>query len=86
MAAANVITHKSMNEVDKIIDKLQESANSIQDSQKHELASCHNYIEELSSFESEYVFWQAVQVGVIICVVIWQILTLRSYFYAKKLV
>lgn len=60
MAATNVITHKSMDQIDEIIDKLQESANSIGDSQTHELASCHDYMKELNSFEDEYTFWQVV--------------------------
>lgn len=66
-----MITHESINQVDLIINKLQESANSIQDSQQHELASCFNYIEELSSFEDKYAFWQIVQMATIVVVVIW---------------
>ena len=52
----------------------------------HELASCNEYIEQLNSFEDDYTFWQIVQVVVIITVVIWQILALRSYFVSKKLI
>ena len=60
MAASNMITHERMDQVDQIIDKLQESANSIQSSQQHELNSCYEYIHELGQFEVEYTFWQVV--------------------------
>ena len=86
MSASNVITHESITQVEQLIDKIQESTNSIQDSQKHELAACFTYIESLATFEEEYAFWQLVQVVVVFFVVIWQIVTLRNYFRAKKLV
>ena len=57
MSATNVITHESMGQVEMMITKIQESANSIQDSQQHELASCFEYIESLSAFEDNYGFW-----------------------------
>ena len=86
MAATNSVTHESFSKVDDLITKLKESANGMQDMQKHELATCHHFIEQLSEFEEDYKFWQVIQVLVIIVVVGWQIMTLRSYFYAKKLV
>ena len=57
MAASNLITHERLNQVDEIINQLQQSANAVQDSQKHELASCFQYIEQLSEFEDYYTFW-----------------------------
>ena len=86
MAARNGIKQESIHLVDTKIMELQESAMAIQDAQKHELASCFAFIEFLGEFEADYQFWQVVQVIVIITVVIWQILALRSYFIAKKLI
>ena len=57
MAAMNGIKQESINLVDNSIMELQESAIGIQDVQKHELASCFEYIQQLSDFEDEYAFW-----------------------------
>ena len=86
MAITNVITSQSINQVDEIITELQESANAIHELQKHELSSCLEFIEQLGVFEDEYKFWQLIQVVVILTVVVWQIVALRSYFITKKLV
>ena len=51
MAAVNVITNESMDQVDMMISKIQESSNAIQNSQQVELASCFEFIESLSNFE-----------------------------------
>ena len=86
MEAKNVIQQKALTQVEEMMQELTESAFAIQDAQKHELAACFSFIEQLSEFEDDYTFWQMVQVLVIVVVVAWQILSLRSFFYAKKLV
>ena len=57
MAASNMITSERLNQVDNIITELSESAVAISHSQEHELASCFEYIDQLSQYEDGYMFW-----------------------------
>lgn len=52
-----MITSERLNQVDNIITELSESAVAISHSQEHELASCFEYIDQLSQYEDGYMFW-----------------------------
>ena len=82
----NVVTTDSINKVDKIVSSLYGAGYAIIESQENELDSCFKYLESLSSFSTEYLYWQTMQILLVIAVVVWQIVVLKTFFRRKKLI
>ena len=75
-----------MNKVDKIVSNLYGAGYAIIESQERELAACFEYIEKLGAFESEYLYWQTIQILLVIGVVVWSIVVLKTFFRSKNLI